>query len=100
MDSKKTDEFDWIRETNPMLPHDYRPNIGDVMICVPGFETPYTTLNQGDHNYNYGGCGYEPNKVITVRSTSKSIHTDRIIVWPLGEDCGIYADTLYYYNDK
>jgi hypothetical protein len=56
--------------------------VGDKVVCVPG----YQCRNSSDNNY--GGLGYEPNKVFVIRGINGDV------LWPRGGGHGIYVHVV------
>ncbi len=105
---EEVDEFDWIREIDPTkgLPRNYVPSVGDTLICIPGFMTEEEVRASGasvTKNDLYGGAGYKPGKIITVRGIkelfSQTGGKDRNVVWVLEGPYGVYVDALAPYNE-
>ncbi len=64
--------------------------IGDVMICLPGFTNNIS-------NSNYGGAGYTENKIFTVGS----ITGNGRVIWANDESGkGVYSYTLKHYTNR
>ena len=61
--------------------------MGDVVRCVPGYQ------NENPRGDNYGGAGYEPNKVFVIYSYSNDV------LWP-ETPSGCSSKGIYVYAVK
>ncbi len=100
--------MNWIRDIEPTITDiNNPPMVGDVLICLPGFDDT-------DEDDDGGGGGYVEGRIIVVGSVDiwEFDHPGKqIIVWPdrvmsaeywddyVGcFDCGIYGRALTYYK--
>jgi hypothetical protein len=106
--NESKDEWEWIRDIEPTITDiNNPPMVGDVLICLPGF-------NNTDEDDDGGGGGYVEGRIIVVGSVDiwEFDHPGKqIIVWPDRDmsaeywdgdtgcfDCGIYGRALTYYK--
>jgi hypothetical protein len=106
------DEFDWIRNTVLSFDVNNPPKVGDVLVCLPGYQATSTKHTEIDDPDCAGG-GYAEGRVIVVgeiESYPDHPIEKSLIIWP-DEDkstmywdyedicfaCGIYGGYLTYY---
>ena len=68
--------------------------IGDRVICKPNYSSNHHGL------IPYGGIGYTPHKVFTVRDIESSMHyLGHFVLWGEADDgLGVYSFAVEHYN--
>jgi hypothetical protein len=103
----ESDDLDWIRDLTIRFDKNHLPKVGDVLICLPGYNGgPSTEVER------YAGAGYREGRIIVVEGVEESHYHDPII-WPDAEkskkywdepmnffECGIYHHALTYYTGE
>jgi len=108
--NESENDFDWIRELPVTIGPNNKPKIGDVLICLPGFEG---YLEGDDDDPNNGGSGYVNGRIIVVGEITElksALPGKELVIWPNENasreywnsdmscfDCGIYGMALTYY---
>lgn len=80
------DDLQWIKD---IVGQTF--NIGDTVICKPGFGKVWG-------EWEYGGLGYKEGKIFTIRDISP----DGEVLWPEPEDdpYGVYAKAVELYSEE
>lgn len=115
-ENKKDDGFGWAREIPLTFDENHQPSVGDVLVCLPGYQSYSTKYTEMD-DPNCAGKGYADGRIIVVGEVVVFQHLPegkRIVVWPDIEaserywdyadddvcfDCGVYGFALTYYTD-
>ena len=116
-ENKKDDGFGWAREVPLTFDENHQPSVGDVLICLSGYQAePEDGVSEKD-DPNCAGRGYADGRIIVVGEVVVFQHLPegkRIVVWPDIEaserywnydddevcfDCGVYGFALTYYTD-
>ena len=114
---REFDDFEWAREIPLTFDENHRPSVGDVLVCLPGYNAePEDGFNESN-DPNCAGRAYAEGRIIVVGEVDVFQHLPegkRIVVWPDEEaserywnydddevcfDCGIYGFALTYYTD-
>ena len=112
--SESEDGLSWIDNVTNKVLLDYTPNIGDTLICLPGFYSDWdeTQFDYESDDLSCGGGGYTEGRVVVVGSVESidTLHGTRNVVWPNVSKskklwnltnscfaCGVYVDALTPY---
>lgn len=76
-------------------------NIGDTVICIPGFKD---TWDQGQYGTamrdpKYGGAGYKSGKVFVVGTIFSEPYRGQVL-FPIGNSGGVFLDALRLYTKE
>jgi hypothetical protein len=82
---REFDDFEWAREIPLTFDENHQPSVGDVLVCLPGYNAePEDGFNE--HNDpNCAGRGYAEGRIIVVGEVDVFQHLSegkRIVVWP------------------
>jgi hypothetical protein len=115
-ENKKDDGFGWAREIPLTFDENHQPSVGDVLVCLPGYNAePEDGFHERSDDPNCAGGGYAEGRIIVVGSVdvwNNNPEGKRVIVWPDEEaserywdyddicfECGVYGFALTYYTD-
>jgi hypothetical protein len=114
-ENKKDDGFGWAREIPLTFDENHQPSVGDVLVCLPGYNAEPEDGFGESNDPNCAGRGYAEGRIIVVGEVGVFQHLPegkRLIVWPDEDkstmywdyedicfECGIYGFALTYYTD-
>ena len=114
-ENKKDDDFGWAREIPLTFDENHQPSVGDVLVCLPGYNAEPEDGFGESNDPNCAGRGYAEGRIIVVGSVDvwdNNPEGKRLIVWPDEDkstmywdyddicfECGIYGFALTYYTD-